>query len=397
MPPCAWVRRVACNWASQLLVVLQSVQPLTTEVRAVGLDEVVVLTDGPETGVTRADAPVPPAVREAARDKWGEALSEWARSSAVEVVTNDEFCLSECARLRQALGLERRTPEALDAYLDKVDMKTRLAASVPVPRWVGIDRVGTVADMPTPPTGLSYPLVAKPRIGSNSHGVRVICDDAQWRGWVTDRSGQQGWQVEEFIEGRMCFVDAMVIDGHYEPVLVGAYLGGLLPHPDVSVLGAVDVPRTDPLWGRATGLGARVAQVLGDDGRFATHMEFFERGCELVVMEVSARAPGALVSQMARVVAGHNLETAHLAVQAGQSLPAFGETGIHAAWLSVLARADHEYQGPPSLHSDSTTYRMPAPPGAVGRFVAHMALLTNNNHGALVRDVRNLAEHRWYA
>ncbi len=135
LPPCAWVRRVACNWASQLLVVLQSVQPLTTDVRAVGLDEVVVLTDGPETGVTRADAPVPPEVRVAARDKWGETLSEWARSSAVEVVTNDEFCLSECARLRQAMGLERRTPEALDAYLDKVDMKTRLAASVPVPRW----------------------------------------------------------------------------------------------------------------------------------------------------------------------------------------------------------------------------------------------------------------------
>jgi hypothetical protein len=39
--------------------------------------------------------------------------------------------------------------------------------------------------------------------------------------WLGERPQRpEGWQVEEFIEGRMCFVDAMVIDGHYEPVLV---------------------------------------------------------------------------------------------------------------------------------------------------------------------------------
>jgi hypothetical protein len=309
-------------------------------------------------------------------------------------VTNDEFCLAECAKLRAELGLPRVTSAQLGGYLDKVVMKTRLAAAgIPVPRWAAVDHVGAAERFPS---GLALPVVAKPRIGSNSRGVRVIRDDRGWRSWVADRTGQQGWEIEEFVPGRMCFVDGLVVEGDYEPVLVGCYLGGLLLEPGVDVLGAISVPRHNALWQAAVGLGCRVARTLGDDGRFATHLEFFEHGGDLVVMEVCVRAPGALVSEMARATSGHNLETVHLRVQAGLPAPAFTPTGWEAAWVSVLARPGQSYKGAPDTDSSLIAHRMPTPPGAAGRHVAAMALLVNNDLQRLEQDVSLCTEHVWF-
>lgn len=325
-----------------LLVVLHSVQPLTTDLESIGAARVVVLTDGPPSGVSRADAPVPREIVAGLREQWAEIIAGLAGGRRVEVVTNDEFCLDDCRRVREQLGLRRVTPAGVDGYRDKVVMKHRLAAAgIRVPRWVPLERIDEGGDLPLP-DGLDYPVVAKPRIGSNSRGVRSIQDEQQWRSWVQDKSGTGGWQVEQFISGQMCFVDGLVVDGYYEQVLVGRYLGGLLPGPEVSVLGGVSVPGDDRLWDRAGTLGRQVADTLGTDGRFATHLEFFDQGHnqDLVVLEVCARAPGALVSEMVRVVSGHNLETAHLQVQAELPAPIFSTTGSHAAWISVLARTD---------------------------------------------------------
>jgi hypothetical protein len=378
------------------LVVLQSVQPLTTDVRALGAPDVLVLTDGPEDEVARPDAPVPPRVLRLPREQWPERLAAWRVRRGLEVVTNDEFCLSDAARLRAGLGLRRVTPDGLDGYLDKVTMKTRLAAAgVLVPRWAEVDHVAA-PDLREPPSGLVPPLVAKPRVGANSRGVRVIPDLDAWHTWVHDKVGESGWEVEEFVPDPMCFVDGLMVDGTYRPVLVGRYLGGLLPEPGVDVLGAVSVPREDALWTRAANLGRRVAHVLGTGGSFATHLEFFDAGDEPVAMEVCARAPGALVSEMARVVSGINLETAHLAVQAGHVVPEPALTGAHAAWFSVLARADEAYQGPPDLLSSAFVHRMPARAGG-GRYVAVMVLLMHREAARLAEDVDRCRHHRWFS
>jgi len=379
------------------LVVLQRVQSLTTDLAVLGIPGVVVLTDGLEHPVTRADAPPPPRVVRLPRSEWLPRLRSWAAEGPLDVLANDEFALSDLAELRAGLGLRRVTVTGLDGYLDKVVMKTRLgAAGVAVPPWVGVDRVDAELLAAGAPGGLRFPVVAKPRIGSNSRGVRVIHDLAQWRSWLGDRAGEHGWEVEGFVPGPMCFVDAVVVDGAYTPVLVGRYLGSLVPAPEVRVLGAVSVPRDDPLWERAAGLGRRVVGALGADGRFASHLELFDADEGPVVLEVSARASGALVSAMARVVSGHDLETAHLTVQLGRPAPEFAATGTQAAWISVLARPDERYLGPPRLGSGLRVHRFPAPEAATGRFIALMALLTNADHGQLVGDVEQCVAHPWF-
>lgn len=378
------------------VVVLHSIQPLTTDVRAIS-DAVTVLTDASPGSVVRAGTPPPPDIEAAPSSEWVHLISGRPAATHPEVISNDEFCLERLARARHDLHLAPVTPTGLAGYLDKVLMKERLnAAGIQVPAWRTIDHVHDALTDTDPLPAVGYPVVAKPRIGANSRGVRVINNPTQWAAWVHDRAAQDDWQVEAFIAAPMCFVDALIVDGTYQPVLVGRYLGGLLPTPGVSVLGAISVPRTDPLWQRAIALGEQVAHTLGQDGRFATHLEFFDTDPRATVMEVCARAPGALVSEMARVTAGSNLETAHLRAQAGLPTPAFTDTGTHAAWISILARPDQTYLGPPPLSSTIEVHQLPAPT-TTGRSVAAMALLSNTDHRELTHDVDICQHHAWHA
>jgi phosphoribosylaminoimidazole carboxylase (NCAIR synthetase) len=198
--------------ADATVVVLQAMQPLTTDLGALG-DDVVVLTDGPPQRAVRADAPPPSRVVSRPRHQWDGFVAELSDAGPVEVVTNDEFCLAQCAEIRRTAGCARVTPEGLDGYLDKVVMKQRLSdAGVPVPPWAPLEPLpGTISEVV--PGGLRFPVVVKPRIGANSRGVQVIPDRSAWRSWVANPTGQAGWQVEEFVQGQMCFVDALVVDG----------------------------------------------------------------------------------------------------------------------------------------------------------------------------------------
>lgn len=140
-----------------------------------------------------------------------------------------------------------------------------------------------------------------------------------------------------------------------------------------------------------------MARALGVDGRFATHLEFFDTGDQLIALEVCARAPGANVSEMARLVSGHNLESAHLQVQAGKPAPEFQLTGKHAAWISLLSSPSQKFLGSPDLISMITLHHLPATSGRTGRFVSAMILLTNEDHDTLVEDLANCLNHTWYA
>lgn len=379
------------------VVVLKSVQPLTTGFAFDSTSSVRVLTDDAPEKATGAGVPAPAEVICALRQDWSDLVQVWSRDTKIEVVTNDEYCLAECARLRTELRLDQRQPTHLERYLDKVLMKQALRqAEVAVPAWVPLDRIPTPEAMTEPPAPLSLPIVAKPRQEANSRGVQVISTRPEWAAWLTQHAGQQGWEVEQHIPAPMYFVDGLVVDGQYTPVIVGAYLGPLLPQPGVNIHGAVSIPVSDPRWARAAALGRRVAQALGVEGRFASHLEFFATDDRDVVMEVCARAPGALVSEMARATAGINLEQAHLRLGAGQSAPRVVQTGLQAAWISVLSRPADQYLRPPECASQLDVVRLPLPDRATGRYVALMALLTHPDIATLHHDITVCTAHAWF-
>lgn len=376
------------------VVILQSVQPLTTDPAGVWPGAVRVLTDSTtrtwrSTPSPRVDVVVEP------RRGWLELLRSWARDGDLEVVSNDEFCLEECARLRALVGLPSRSPQQLVRYLDKVVMKAGLrAAGIEVPAWSDMTTAPpSGSDLPDP---LHLPVVVKPRKEANSRGVRVLRDRDSWRSWLEDHQGERGWQVQELIKAPMHFVDGVVDHGRYEPVLVGSYLGPLLGAAGSRVLGAVSVPRADPLWDAAARLGDSVVQTLGSDGRFVTHLEFFSTDRGLVVLEVAARAPGAMVAEMGRAANGENLELLHLQLQAGHPAPSPTPHSVqHSAWISVLARPGERLTSPPPTRCQVDWVPMPEPPGISGPFVAAMAMLTYTDHSVVDSDAQAWRRHAW--
>jgi hypothetical protein len=62
------------------------------------------------------------------------------------------------------------------------------------------------------PEELAFPCVVKPRVGSNSRGVRVIRTVDEWESWLDAHADEKGWEIEEFIDAPMCFVDGLGIN-----------------------------------------------------------------------------------------------------------------------------------------------------------------------------------------
>lgn len=317
------------------IVALQSRQPFTVAPAVAfppGEFDVVVLTDGPADAVLREDVTGPaPEIIVLDREKWLEHLVGF--DGPVEVVTNDEYCLAECARLRAELGLASRHPELPAAYLDKVVMKRLLAAGgVRVPRFHAFEPVVTAgAELLIEEIGL--PAVVKPRQEANSRGVTILRTPQDVRDWLAEHDGETGWQVDEFVDGTLHHVNALVRDGEITPVQVGRYLGPLLGLHAGRILGGA-TEQESSFTAAAHEMNERVVRALGDKGSFVVHTEFaVNPGGELVVLEVAGRAPGALVPELARLHAGVNLEVANLRMQAGLRVPEPAQQGVQAAWL----------------------------------------------------------------
>lgn len=318
------------------IVALQSKQPFTVAPAvAFPPDEfaVVVLTDGPADAVLREDVTgAAPEVVVLDREKWLEHLREV--EGPVEVVTNDEYCLAECARLRAELGLEPRHPRRPVAYLDKVVMKRLLAAGgVRVPRFHAFEPVVTAQAAEFLVEEIGLPAVAKPRQEANSRGITILRTPQDVRDWLAAHDGEAGWQVDEFVDGTLHHVNALVRDGEITPVQVGRYLGPLLGLDAGRTLGG-STEAESSFTAAAHEMNERVVRALGSEGSFVVHTEFAVNGDgELVVLEVAGRAPGALVSELARLHAGVQLEVANLRMQAGLPVPEPVAQDLQAAWL----------------------------------------------------------------
>jgi hypothetical protein len=348
----------------QIVVVLQAVQPLTADPAAAlpWEDCEVAVVSVPDGGpVLREDvagSTIP--VHRLPRTAWAEGIRRLADGRPFEVVTNDEYCLLDCQALRAQLGLAPRHHGPLLGYLDKVVMKRRLnRAGVATARFIELSTVPADTALARQWAGeLGLPLVAKPRQEANSRGVDVLHDVDDIERWQRSRLDRAGWHLEEFLPGTQYHVNGIVCDGTVTPVQVGSYLGPLLGFFQGRRLGGVTLPPSDPLVPAAHRLNEAVVAALGGTGRFVVHTEFMLRpDGSTAVLEVAARAPGAMVSEAARVYAGVNLESRNLALQAGAAAPGdTGWTGFDAGWLWIPVLPGESFRDGPEFSSHSRVH-----------------------------------------
>jgi hypothetical protein len=321
------------------VVVLQAGQPIGSGmVRAFPSPEwrVDVWTTGPVNRVFRDPTPPSPVrlTEIGSLDINELTLRLTSTGSGVEVVTNDEFCLKACLELRHRLGLTTRVPRTLEPWVDKLEMKQRLASAlIRTPRFMNLDLDPAAPSSREVAHRLGLPLVVKPRQGANNRGIEVLASIAALERWLADHAGEPGWHAESFVTGDLFHANALVIDGVVHPVQVGRYTSPPLYLKAGRPVGSVTLPDDDRIAIAGTELNGRVVDALGGAGSFAVHTEFFVTETGVTVLETAARAPGGLVSEIAAIRTGIHLEEASLRLQVAAPLMTNRRTGPYAAWM----------------------------------------------------------------
>ncbi|PJZ70487.1 hypothetical protein CH373_05295 [Leptospira perolatii] len=297
--------------------------------------DVRIFTIGSADQVFRSDVPIYASPVTEVKSDWSELLAVLPEDA--EIVTNDESCLKPCQEMRISKSMPVRMASNLATYSNKLAMKERLSAcSIGVPRFQKLELApeGWKERCTAIFKNIGPSLVIKPDTGGYNEGITKIDLLEDFLQWSQAHLGEQGWHVEEFVSGRLFHANAFVLDGKVVPVQVGAYTNPPLEASQGFGLGSITLPWDHPIREKGILLNEQVVQALGSEGRFVIHTEFFmDESGRFKVIDVAARAPGALVSDIAKIHSGVHLEAASYLLQIGE-MPEFPKnTGMSAGWL----------------------------------------------------------------
>jgi hypothetical protein len=259
-----------------------------------------------------------------------ELAAEFAVS---HVVASTELVVLPAAWLRERLGLPGPWTGDVLPFRDKALMKQRLRqAGIEIARYAA---PRTAQDARAFAARHGFPVVFKPRDGSNSTGLAIVRDEGELAGYLA-RAYANGPRddllSEAFIAGRMCHVDGLVHDNRVVVAWPSQYQYSLATFgADPGARVDLTLDSDDPLTGRLLSLTERVLSALrpATGGRMpghAFHAEIFHTTDDrLVLSEVACRPAGAKVPDVMELLFGLNLHEYSIRSQVGLPMPALEE------------------------------------------------------------------------
>ena len=254
------------------------------------------------------------------------AVAELLRDMHVEgAIAFTDTQLRLAATISQALGLPGNPPDAIDALLDKVTQRNKLAeGGVQVPRFVRLAG-GAGRDEVTELAHVGFPMVVKPAHGSSSRDVFPISDREHLKSCLDTIMGgapalsedylAEAWLIDSesrampFL-GSYVSVEAMAQEGVINPLAITGKFptaapcretGNFMPHhlaPDEAA--------------RVRALSIKAAEALGVRSG-ALHIEIKLTPVGPQVIEVNGRVGGGGIDQLYASTHGQSLT--HIATQ----------------------------------------------------------------------------------
>ncbi|AJT63807.1 hypothetical protein T261_2122 [Streptomyces lydicus] len=250
------------------------------------------------------------------------------------LVTDNEYDLERAARIREDLGIPGQSQASARSFRDKAVMKEVAGRTVATARFA---RLASITDL----TGFigkhAYPIVVKPVKQGGSRDISVLRDEEDLLAF-SRRPWREDLMVEEFIEGPMYHVDAVLADG-YRFVASSRYLRSCLGVFSGRNNGSLQLRPDDPFARRLEEFLDRVLEAFDTPDVSAYHLEVFHTpDDELVLCEIASRVGGDRIPALTRATYGVDLHTAVLRQSCGLPVappPSAPPAEVHGS-VSVL-------------------------------------------------------------
>ncbi|MFC9239115.1 acetyl-CoA carboxylase biotin carboxylase subunit family protein [Streptomyces decoyicus] len=250
------------------------------------------------------------------------------------VITDNEYDLERVARMCADFGISGQSPASALSFRDKVVMKEVARRTVPTARF---SRLDTLVDLTGFIEECGYPAVVKPVKQGGSRDIVVLRGEDDLLAF-SRRLWREDLMVEEFVEGQMYHVDAVLADG-YRFVASSRYLRSCLGVFSGENNGSLQLRPESKFARRLEEFFDRVLEAFDTPDVSAYHLEVFHTpDDELVLCEIASRVGGDRIPALTRATYGVDLHTAVLRQSCGLHVeppPAEPPSEVHGS-VSLL-------------------------------------------------------------
>lgn len=232
------------------------------------------------------------------------------------IATLDEMMVDLAAELREELGTPGMPPEVSRRFRDKTEMKRMLACtSVQVPRFSSCSDRNAVQRLLFD----HEKLILKPIDGQGARGVSMVESMEELDRWYGQCDRPEQFQAEQFIDGVLYHVNAVVCDGEIKMTASAPYLPGMANIDFTSGAPFVSVILTEgELKRRLEQTSNSVIEALALRNG-VTHLEcFVTPDDEIVFCEIAVRPGGGGIVLMIEAQYGVNYAAATLLLEMGR-------------------------------------------------------------------------------
>lgn len=249
-------------------------------------------------------------------------ISKEKEIKETRIVTNGEFDLINCSKLRHAFGLEGDSENVITPFRDKLKMKEQLR-NVPdaLPKYLEFDPQAYAIRsdyLDFVINCLGNKIFAKPIDSAGSQNVSIINTKSELATWCEENKNNPiTFELDEFIEGELYHCDSIIKENTLVFVKVSKYLSpcaDFLKKPSASII----VPEWHIEFKRMLDFNKKILQQFDRVPDGTTHLEFFKTSDgRYIFCEVAARAPGIIIPQMYQKQVGFDYRELHYRLQMG--------------------------------------------------------------------------------